>query len=185
MDVNLQDGGSSGRKATVSTFNRLNVSAKTQPRIFYASRDEGLSFNSISDVASAAAGDYVFYLKNTSSTRNMFIQHIEFHSIEAVKWLIWKVTGTAAGTDIDGNNLNLGSGLPSETENKGDGAVTGLTADYQVGIHRTAAGGEGEMDYTDALILTPGTAVAVEYDTGTTGGCEVDCFFHFENIGDR
>jgi hypothetical protein len=182
MEINIQDGGSSGRKATVSSFNRLNVSAKTQPRIFYASRDEGLSFNVISDVTSATAGDYVLYIKNTSSTRNMFVQHIEFHSVNAVKWKVWKVTGTASGTDVLPGNLNLGSGIPSETETKGDGAVTGLTIDYQVGIHRTEAGGEGEMDYTDALILTPGTSIAIEYDSGTTGGCEVDCFYHFEDL---
>lgn len=182
MAESILDGGSSGRKATVSSFNRLNVSAKTQPRLFYSSRDEGLAFNAISDCSSIVAGEYCFYLKNTSSTRNIFVQHIEFHSVEAVKWKIWKVTGTAAGTTIDGNNLNLGSGIPAEISAYGDASVTGLTIDYQVGIHRTTAGGEGEMDYTDALILTPGTAIAVEYDSGTTGGCEVDCFFHFEDL---
>jgi len=33
------------------------------------------------------------------------------------------------------------------------------------------------------LILSPNTAIMVEYDAGTTGLCEIDCLFHFETIG--
>jgi len=32
------------------------------------------------------------------------------------------------------------------------------------------------------LILTPGTAIAVEYDTGTARNMELDVFFYFEDI---
>jgi hypothetical protein len=39
------------------------------------------------------------------------------------------------------------------------------------------------MNYEDALILGPGKAIAVEYDTGTTGICEIDLFFHYEDLG--
>ena len=182
MAEQIEDGGSSGRKATVSTFNRLNVSAKTQPRIFYASRDEGLAFNAPTDNPAIAAGEYCWYLKNTSTTRNVFVQHIEFHAVEAVKWIVWEVTGTATGTAVLPSNMNLGSGIPAEALCYGDGAVGGLTPVKVMGNHRNQAGGEGEMDWTDALILTPGKAIAIEYDTGTTGQCEIDCFFHFEDI---
>ncbi len=87
----------------------------------------------------------------------------------------------AIGAHPDDIEFGVGGTLVKHRA-KGDGVVTGLTTDYRVGIHRTEAAGEGEMNYTDALILTPGTAIAVEYESGTTGGCEIDCFYHFEDI---
>jgi hypothetical protein len=179
---NLIDGGGSGRLATVSSFFRLNVSAKTNPRIFYSSRDEGKAFNSISTDVSATAGDYIWYIKNTSTTNNLYVKHLEFHSENAAVWKVWEVTGTASGTTIIESNLNLGSPNVSESLTIGDGAVTGLTTVKQVGTHRNGANGEGEMSYDNALILVPGSAIAVEYDSGTTGAAEIDCFYHFEEI---
>ena len=67
-------------------------------------------------------------------------------------------------------------------------AITGLTTVKLIGTHRTTALGESEMSYLNALILTPNSAIAVEYDAeygGTTGIMEIDCFFHFEDIGAR
>ena len=182
---NLQDGGGSGRLATVSSFFRLNVSAKNNPRIFYSSRDEGKAFNAISTDASAVAGDYVFYIKNTSTTDNLYVKHLEFHSANAAVWKVWEVTGTASGTTVTASNLNLGSPNVSETSCYGDGAITGLTTVKQIGTHRNDANGDGEMSYENALLLAPNSAIAVEYDSGTTGAAEIDCFFHFEEIGKK
>jgi hypothetical protein len=39
------------------------------------------------------------------------------------------------------------------------------------------------MNWGEGLILAPNTAIMVEYDTGVTGLCEIDCIFHFEPIG--
>lgn len=183
--LSLIDGGGSGRLATVSAFFRLNVSAKTNPRLFYSSRDEGKAFNCISTDASAAAGDYVFYLKNTSTTDNLYIKELEFHSENAAVWKVWQVTGTASGTTITPSNLNLGSPNVAEATGVGNGAVSGLTTVKQIGTHRNGANGEGGMDYEDALLLPPNSAIAVEYDTGTTGAAEIDCFFHYETIGKK
>ena len=181
---NIQDGGGSGRLATVSSFFRLNVSAKTNPRLFYSSRDEGKAFNCISTASSIATGEYVFYMKNSSTTDNLYVKEVEFHSAEAAVWKVWHVTGTASGTTITSSNLNLGSPNVAESLCAGDGAISGLTNVKQIGTHRNGADGEGGMDYEDALVLPPGTAIAVEY-VGTTGAAEIDCFFHFETIGKK
>jgi hypothetical protein len=183
MGLQIEDGKGSGRSCSVSTVNRLNVSAKTNPRIFYSSRDDGLAFNLISTDSGATAGEYIFYIKNSSATRNLFVKHIEFHSANAAVWKVWEVTGTASGTTITSSNLNLSSGQVAEAVGVGDGAITGLTTVKQIGTHRNDANGEGEMTYDDALILGTGKAIAVEYDTGTTGSAEIDCFFHYEDIG--
>jgi hypothetical protein len=184
--MKIEDGKGKNGDMSVSASQRGNVSAKTNPRIFYASRDDQQAYNAIMDNGfSAAAGNYVFYFKNTSTTRNCFIKHIEFHSVEAVKWRIWEVSGVAAaGTTITPSNLNLSSGLGAEAICMGGGAtITGLTTIKQIGVHRTEALSESEMNYEDALILGPGKAIAVEYDTGTTGICEIDLFFHYEDLG--
>lgn len=181
----IEDGKGSGRKASVSSVQRLNVSAKTAPRYFYASRDFGLAYNAVYDGITAAANDYTAYLKNTSSTRNLFINHIEFHSVEAVKWKIWTVTGTAAaGEAVTPTPFNVSKSITAEaTAMAGDTAITGLTTVAQIGSHRTEATSEAGMHFEGALILGPGDAVAVEYDTGTTGICSHDIFFWFEDIG--
>jgi len=181
----IEDGKGKNGKASVSVVQRLNVSAKTAPRYYYQSRDFGLAFNAVYDNLTVAAGEYSMYLKNDSTTRNMFIGHIEFHSAENVKWKIWEVSGTAAsGEVVTPSNLNLASGIPAEaTAMSGDTAITGLTTVKQLGPHRSQALSESEMNYSGSMILGPGKAIVVEYDAGTTGTCSHDCFFWYEDIG--
>ena len=183
--MKIQDGKGKNGDASVSSVQRLNVSAKTRDRLFYISRDDQLAFNAVMPTFNAASGNYVYYLKNTSSSRNIFIHTVEFHSVEAVAWRVWVVTGTAAGgTSITPTNLNLGSGRLAEATVMGGGAtITGLTLGAQLGVHRTQALGEASMNWGEGLILAPNTAIMIEYDTGTTGLCEIDCIFHFETVG--
>lgn len=183
MDVVLRNSGGGYYGASVTKDGRVDTSARSNPRTFYISRDNGRVFNAVSVLASAAAGNYVFYIENTSQTRDLYLSSIEFHSDNDVKWFIWEVTGTAVGTTIDAKNMNLGSGFSAEADIYGDAAVTGLSVSgRQIGTHRSQAAGDSEMSFGDALILTPGTAIAVEYEAGTTGACEIDCFFYFEPI---
>ena len=183
--MKIEDGKGKSGDASVSASQRLNVSAKTRDRLFYVSRDDEQAFNAVMPSFSAAATNYVFYLKNTSSTKNLFLHTLEYHSVEAVHWKVWQVTGTAAGgTVIIPTNLNLGSGRTAEATCMGGGStITGLTLGAQLGTHRTEATGEAGMDWGEGLILAPNTAIMVEYDTGTTGLCEIDCIFHYEPIG--
>ena len=183
--MKIEDGKGKNGDASVSTVQRLNVSSKTAPRYYYASRDFGQAFNSVYDNLTVAAGEYSASLKNTSTTRNLFVGHIEFHSAENVKWKIWEVTGTAAsGETITPSNFNLASGQPAEADAmSGDTAITGLTTVKQIGSHRSQASGESSMGFEGALLLGPGKAIAIEYDAGTTGLCSHDVFFWYEEIG--
>ena len=183
--MKIEDGRGKNGDASVSIVQRLNVSSKTAPRWFYSSRDFGLSFNAVYDGLTVAATEYSAYLKNDSATRNLFVGTIEFHSAEAVKWKIWEVTGTAAsGASVTPSNFNLASGIPAEaTAMSGDTAITGLTTVKQLGSHRSQALGDSDMDFEGALILGPGKAIAIEYDTGTTGICSHDIFFWYEDLG--
>jgi len=183
--MKIEDGKGKNGDASVSQAQRLNVSSKTRSRLFYISRDDEQAFNAVMPTFNGVSGNYVYYLKNTSSTKNIFLHALEYHSVQAVHWKVWQVTGVAAGgTEIIPANLNLGSGRLAEATCMGGGAtITGLTLGNQIGTHRTQATGESSMDFGEGLILAPNTAIMIEYDTGTTGLCEVDCVFHFEPIG--
>ena len=182
MAEEIKDGTGTGNRVKITSDNRMDVSSKSNPRPYYVSRDKGLVFNCTSDYTPSAAGEYVFYIKNTSSTKILFLHGIEYHSVENVKWKVFQVDGTASGTTLTPANLNLGSGLPAEALCLGNAAITGINTIAQIGTHRTQALGEAGMEFSDALILTPGTAVSVEYDTGTVGNMELDVFFYFEDI---
>jgi len=187
--MRIQDGKGKNGDMSVSSVQRGNVSAKTAPRMFYASRDFGECFNAISlGDNDYAPGEYCFYAKNTSSTRNLFVKHIEFHATDALEWKIFEASGTAAGgTVITPSNLNLGSGIVAEASCMGGGAaITGLTAGKLIGTHRNTALSESEMNFDGALILTPNKAIVVELEAeagGTSGICEVDLFFWYEDLG--
>jgi len=181
MGLTIEDGAGRGFSASVSESNRLNVSGKVAARAYYVSRDDKLAFTVSSVDASAAAGDYIFYIKNTSSTRNLYMGEIHVGAFEAVLWKCWHVTGTSAGSSaLTPVNLNLSSGISAEATSRGDGAITGLTAVSLLHRIRSNALDESTMSFIGALILAPGDAIAVEYDTGTTGTASVTCEFHYE-----
>ena len=180
----IEDGKGRGFISSVSTTNRLNVSSKSNPRIFYASREDGLAFNTTSVDTDAVAGDITCYLKNTSSTRNLFVKEIHVSSENAAMFKVWVVTGTAAGSNaLTPTNLNLTSGRVAETLARGDGAITGLTTGGLIDTLRTAAGVHDFSLFEDALMLGENDAIAIEYDTGNTGAAEISIEFHYEDIG--
>jgi hypothetical protein len=183
--MKIEDGKGKNGDASVSNVQRLNVSAKTRDRLFYASRDDNLAFNAPMPSFEAAAGNYVFYIKNTSSTQNLILSSIEYHSEENVAWNVWQVTGTAAGGNVlTAVNLKLGAGIAAPCIAMGGGAtITGLTLGDLIGVHRTPAFGEAVMHWGGGLIIGPGKAIMTEYDSGTGGLCEIDAFFHYETIG--
>ncbi len=182
MGLQLEDGKGRGYNASVSESNRLNVSAKSNPRAFYISRDEGLAFTISSVDESADAGDMVCYLKNTSTTRNMYIKQIHYGGDNAALWKTWIVSGVAGGTSITPVNLNLTSGKAAEAIAFGSNPVAGLAQDSLVGTHRTLAGAHSIDAWDDIIVVGPSNAIGIEYDTGTSGKAEVNIEFHYEAI---
>ena len=182
MGLHIEDGKGRGYISSVSESNRLNVSSKSNPRAFYISRDDGLAFNVASVDVDADAGDIICYVKNTSTTRNLYVRQIHYGSLNAALWKTWQVTGTAGGTEISPGNLNLTSGKSAEATAFGSNPVTGLSLDKLLSSHRNTAGAHGIEPWEDVLVLGPNNAIAVEYDTGTTGPAEVNIEFHYEDI---
>lgn len=183
--MKLEDGKGNNGDMSVSSTQRGNVSAKTAPRIMYASRDDGLGYVAVFDGITAAAGEHVAYLKNISSTSNLFVEDIFAGGVENIKWKVFSCSGTAAaGEIVTPTSLNLSKNIPADViAMAGNVAITGLTTLAKLGTGRSTANSGSERPYHNSLILGPGNAIVVEYDTGTSGLCELHIDFHFEGIG--
>jgi len=177
--VRIEDGKGSGRTVEVGPNNRLATESKVSGRDFFISRDDGQSYHVISEDATAVANEETIYLQNTSTTLNLFIDHIILATDTANKFRLKKVTGTAAGGSAKTPvNLNLTSSNAAAATARGDGSITGLTDDGDLEIIRVGADDTGEMAFGDQLILGQNDAIAVE--TEANAAVEMTIDFHFE-----
>ena len=181
--MKIEDGRGKYGDAGVSADQRLDVSARSAERAFYSARDDGLAYSVTMDAMTLAAGDIAGYLKNTSSTRNLIINDMDFSGVPAGKWIVSSCSGTAAaGTAVTPTNLNLSKGNAAEASAmSGDTSITGLTAIATIGVVRHEALGQQEENFSSGLILGPSDAIMIEYDTGAGGLCEIVIDLHYED----
>jgi len=181
--MRIEDGKGKNGDMSVSKSQRGDVSARSAPRAMYSARDEGLSFAAIYHFT-AAAGEYVAYLKNTSSTKNLFLHRLVIGGVNSVLWKLFFVTGTAAaGATVTATPTNKAKSIPAEViAMDGDTAITGLTVDGQFAAIRSVAAKDSVEEFDGTIQLGPGDALAVEYDTGTGGIGEVSLHFHLEDL---
>lgn len=178
-------GGNRNTPWDISPDGRGRVNAKSNPRIFFASRDDGQAFCLVSVLSSIAAGNYAALIKNNSQSNYIFIDSVHLGAANAALWKIWEVTGTqVGGTAIVPRQLNLSRGRSADATAYGDTAITsGLTTvGRPIDVMRGAANDHVSELYSDSLIMGPESTLAIEYDTGTTGAAEVSIRFHFEAI---
>lgn len=177
----IEDGTGSGTKASVtSDGNRLDVSARSDSRIFYHSRDDGDAYI-VTSIDTAAAAEYNIYFQNDSNTKNFVINEIIIGSAVLAIFKIATVTGTAAaGSALTPVNMNRTSSFTADATARGDGAITGLTEDLLLHSVSVAADTTETVDFHDALILGKDDAIAVEYDTGAGGTMHATILGYFE-----
>ena len=160
---------------------RLNVSSRSDSRIFYVSRDNGQAYVLHIEDSDAEAGDLVAYLRNDSKDKRLYVTDIHANSVNAAKFKIAFGDAVAAtGTGVTPVNLNRSSSNDADITALGNGAVGGVGASTFFATIRVGAGGFEEFDTKDALILGQNDNIVVEYDTGITGGIEVDIFVFLE-----
>jgi hypothetical protein len=165
--IKIEDGIGSGRLAAVNNRNRLDVAASifTEHHLVAVKDAQTYIWNTS---FSAATGNEVIYLKNTSKEKLLVIHRITVNSVNAGLFELYQATGTASGTSITGVNTNLTSGNAADAIAYGEAAVTGITLGNRIDIARTAANGRTAMKLDDVLVLGLNDAIAVEY-TGSTG----------------
>ena len=184
MSLRIEDGTGSGKEAAVNSNHRLEVHAVTSQRGAIVARENQRTFLCAFEDATAAAGEYLAYLQNTSTTRVLIVDKVRVSSTNAATWKLWKVTGTAAGAGTDPTplNTNFSSGITAEANVEME-AITGLTVVGTVGeIIRNAANAAAAFDVDDTIVLGVNDALAIEYDTGTTGPAGCTMRFHYEDI---
>lgn len=159
---------------------RLNVSARSDERIFYNSRDEGQTYVWTSFDAAAAVGEYSIYLQNTSTSKNLIIKEISVSPGVAMTFKVATVTGVAAGSAITGYNMNRNSGNAAQANAFGDAAVTNLSESQVIRTIMSPALETVEHDFHDALILGQNDAIAVECDVNAGGLVYVQILGYFE-----
>ena len=176
--VVIDNGGPDGRTAVVTTVNRLQVEAEASRREFFISRDNEQVYHAVSSDATALANEEILYIKNTSTTKRLFIGELILTSDVAIRFKIKKVTGTGTGSTITPVNLNLTSSNAAEAQVLGNGGVTGLTDDGTLFICRSLAGSSRLANFEDTLILGQNQAIAVE--TFDAANIDINIDFHFE-----
>jgi hypothetical protein len=176
--VKIEDGGGSGRIAEVNLEQRLNVSAQSNSRSFYISRDFGEAYTWTSSY-SAGTGEEVLYVKNDSTTHQLVIDLVHVGGVLTGLFEIYQVSGTAAGTSLTGVNLNLTSSNTASATALGNASVTGLTIGNRLYLHRTPATTSGAFELADTLILGTTDAIAITY-TGGTGIVDAEIRGFFE-----
>jgi hypothetical protein len=168
-----------GNKASVSGDSRLKTSGKTNPRIFYVTRDDEQVY-SFTSAFSANTGEEVISVKNTSDTLNLYIQEIIVSSVNAAEWELLHVTsGTAAGTTVNGKNMNLASNNVAAATSFGNAAVTGTLAGETIAKERSVAGDSIEFRLKSSLALGKNSEIAITY-TGSTGAVDVFILCYFD-----
>lgn len=161
---------------------RMNVSSRSDDRIFYASRDNEAAFTVVSDDTDIAAGDFGLYLQNNDVTgREIHIRSITVGNEEVADWKFHYVTGTASGgSALTPFCQNRGGQDEAPVTALGNTAVTIGTSTGVFNTIRNPANTTKIVDLHDAVILKQGDAIAIEYDRGTTGEGDITVSFYFE-----
>ena len=179
MSIEIKDGSGSGTRAKVNAKKRLSVSAATFKESHLVSFEDGETYLWTTSF-SAATGNEVIYIKNTSKTKLLVIDRITVNSVNAGLFELYTATGTAAGTTITGFNGNMTSNNVAEADSYGEAAVTGLTLGSRIDLARTPANGRATMELDDVLIMGLNDAITIEY-TGSTGLVDVIVTGYYED----
>ena len=180
MAMKLQDGTGKGYVAKVNTKNRLQVTAKTEPAAYINAIADGSSYTWSSSF-SAATGEEVLYIKNTSKTELLVLSSMYLGAVNTALFSLYEVSGTAAGTAVTGKNTNLSSGNVAAASAYGEASVTGLTIGDRILQLRVPANSSASYDLQDSIILGFNDAVAVTY-TGSTGIADVAIIGFYESL---
>lgn len=100
--------------------NRLDVSARENPRIAYISRDDGNSFT-WSHSYDHDAADTILLVSNSSASLNLIVHAIFISADTATRFVVHSPAyPTLAGSAVTGVNTNRTSGKVADAEAYGD-----------------------------------------------------------------
>lgn len=182
MGIKIEDGAGGGKTSKVNNKNRLDVSSANFSEAHLIAAIDAQCYSYTSSF-SAATGNEILYIKNTSKSKKLILSEIYVGGVNTGLFEIFEVTGTAAGTAITAKNTNLASSNAADSVEFGDASVTGLTIGDRMALLRTPANTSAKLDTQDAIILGLNEAIAITY-TGSTGTVDAFVLAYFESEDD-
>lgn len=183
MSEEIIDGTGKGYTAKVNESNQLEVNAVVIDKQQSVSINEGRAFtfaSSFQTLTTAQSFQAVFYLKNTSTTRNLFIQKIGTSSDVSNRWKLIKnptagtiVTSAQAGVST---NMNFFSSISPEatvyasgeggTFTDGDGFFEWINNDRSVkSFNGSLILGVNDSIGVEAWVTSSGGTISTEFQT--------------------
>jgi hypothetical protein len=161
--------GVTGNIPDVTDDHQLKIIGAVESDLEYASEVKGKAYTWTSSFATGGTDVEVISIKNTSSTDILVIDEIVVASVLTCVFTLFEVTsGTAAGTSITGQNLNLSSGLSASATAFGDAAVTGSLSGNTLAYESVAATDSQTLDTKGGLILGQDDEIAITASANTT-----------------
>jgi len=170
--------GPNGPLADVNIDKQLLTRAVTESDLEYASEAKGKAYSWSSSYAATAAQE-VISIKNTSTSDNLIIDEVAVANTVAGVFTIFEVTsGTAAGTGVTGQNLNLGSGKSADATAFGNASVTGSLSGNVLLYESVAANTGALLDLKGSLVLGQDDEIAIT--ASATGTVYVTVIGHYK-----
>ena len=178
--MKIEDGSGTGKIAKVNDRNRLDVSSASFSEAHLVAAVDAQTYTWTTSF-SAATGNEVIYIKNTSKTKLLIIDNITVSAVNASLVELFEATGTASGTSITAKNTNLTSGNSADATALGEASVTGLTIGDRIDLARLAANGRAVIELQDVLVLGLNDAITLTY-TGSTGLVDVRVLGYYDDV---
>lgn len=162
---------------------RLDVSSRTDTRMYYTSRDDGQVYT-WTGLYAVGANDTVMLVKNTSTTRVLIITEIESvnDAVTRVRIHLPTVEVTPAGTEIIGKNLNTASTNAADAIAKQDetnNSLGDVIFDTLIGANEPHA-----EAFEHGLRITQNKSIAVDFVTAAValGGATITGYFEVPGV---
>jgi len=157
---------------------RMNVSARVDGRAAYNSRFQKQSYSFTYEHQVSVAGEYSFYIKNTSSDKTLVISSVGINSDLGCRVKLWFATGDVTGGTaiVPANHNKSSSNDPAATmlEHGNSTAIGGLdTPTERLDYVIIAPNGHEELRLTDRVRLGQNDAILLEVDEVTSGTPDV------------
>lgn len=167
----IKDGSGTGRTLRINSENRADVESVTRPLDQHINEVYAKVFSVAFDaIDPVGADDYFYYMKNTG-TKNLHVTDIRIRSTVAGVVEVHGVTGTASFTSetaITPTNRTIGSAESLTATTSADTNVTGLTSSGVLFyVPCETANEENEFKTSSHIIIPPGQAMALLWDTST------------------
>ena len=174
----IKDGTGGGYVAEVDSKNRIRVYAVAEDEATFINRVEGEMYSGSwgsSGIVAATGGNYILYLKNTHSSKDMVITKMKHRCTTAAGSISVElnVIGTPGGslTTLTPGNRNAGSNNEAQCIYYSSANITGLTAGRSVASAYYDPAIEGVFNFQEPCsgwILPPQGTLAVKANNNTS-----------------